>query len=51
MNAAIQLLRSIPEMNKAIRSFKITNNENVQQGLVRALGVVFSNLEHKDFSP
>lgn len=51
MNAAIQLLRSIPQLNECLKNFKITNNQNLEQVLVKNLNLVFNVLQNKDFSP
>ena len=51
MNAAIQLLRSIPELNKELRNFPNPQGQNIEKLLVKFLGSVFAQLESKDFTP
>lgn len=51
MNAAIQLLRSIPELNKLITDFSNTNGQGIEPMLVKLLGSIFKTLGKQDFTP
>lgn len=52
MNAAIQLLRSVPELNEAIKKYNSGGmNENADKQITNSLSSVFNRLEKEDYSP
>lgn len=51
MNAAIQLLRSIPEFNQLIIDFSTSKSQGIDQSLAKLLGNIFKVLGKQDFTP